>query len=252
MKVTYIHHSCFVVEIEDCIFVFDYYKGELPEFDKNKRIFFFVSHSHGDHFSPSIYQYAEYNPYVTYVLSDDVRKSLSFAVRVGSGGLNTIFVDETNKICINVDNRGISKFPGGSGSSREVKVETLKSTDEGVAFLIKYAGKSIYFAGDLHWWTWIGSPVEDEIHYEKAYKLEMSKIKGRHFDAAFVVLDPRQEERYWWGMNEFMHTADADVVFPMHFWKDYKLIDKFKNGESSKDYKDKIVSIREEGQVFNI
>lgn len=50
MKVTYIHHSCFVVEIEDCIFVFDYYKGELPEFDKNKRIFFFVSHSHGDHF----------------------------------------------------------------------------------------------------------------------------------------------------------------------------------------------------------
>lgn len=44
MKVTYIHHSCFVVEIEDCIFVFDYYKGELPEFDKNKRIFFFVSH----------------------------------------------------------------------------------------------------------------------------------------------------------------------------------------------------------------
>lgn len=53
MKITYIHHSCFVVEIEDCIFVFDYYKGKLPEFDKNKRIIFFVSHSHGDHFNPS-------------------------------------------------------------------------------------------------------------------------------------------------------------------------------------------------------
>ena len=24
MKITYIHHSCFVIEIEDCIFIFDY------------------------------------------------------------------------------------------------------------------------------------------------------------------------------------------------------------------------------------
>lgn len=87
---------------------------------------------------------------------------------------------------------------------------------------------------------------------EAEYKLEMEKIRGRHFDAAFVVLDPRQEEHYWWGMNTFMTTADADVVFPMHFWKDYKLIEKFKNGESAKEYKDKIVSITHEGQVFDI
>ena len=63
---------------------------------------------------------------------------------------------------------------------------------------------------------------------------------------AFVVLDPRQEEHYWWGMNEFMRTADADVVFPMHFWKDYKLIEKFKSGESAQDYKEKVVSISED------
>lgn len=49
MKITYIHHSCFVIEIEDCIFIFDYYKGELPKFDKDKRIIFFVSHGHNDH-----------------------------------------------------------------------------------------------------------------------------------------------------------------------------------------------------------
>ncbi len=93
MKITYIHHSCFVIEIEDCIFIFDYYKGELPKFDKDKRIIFFVSHGHNDHFNPNIYQYAEYNPYVTYVLSDDLRHSLSFAVRLGTRGENTIFVD---------------------------------------------------------------------------------------------------------------------------------------------------------------
>ena len=116
----------------------------------------------------------------------------------------------------------------------------------------EYMGKSIYFAGDLHWWTWIGSPVEEEIFYEKTYQHELSKIKDRHFDAAFVVLDPRQEERYWWGMHEFMKYANADVVFPMHFWKDYKLIDKFKQVDISKEYAHKIMSITHEGQVFEI
>lgn len=79
MKITYIHHSCFVVELDDCILIFDYYKGELPAFDPDKRIIFFVSHSHGDHFNPNIYKYAETCPHVIYVLSGDVRRSLSFA-----------------------------------------------------------------------------------------------------------------------------------------------------------------------------
>ena len=94
MKITYIHHSCFVVEIEECIFVFDYYNGELPKFDPSKRIFFFVSHSHGDHFGPKIYDYAEYNPYVTYIVADEVRKYFNLAMRIGTGGQNTIFVDD--------------------------------------------------------------------------------------------------------------------------------------------------------------
>ena len=158
-------------------------------------------------------------------------------------------MDNDKLLYLNVDNRGVSKKEGGS---RDIKIETLKSTDEGVAFLIKYAGKSIYFAGDLHWWSWMGESEADRERREREYKHEMGKIKGRHFDAAFVVLDPRQEEHYWWGMNEFMRTADADVVFPMHFWKDYKLIEKFKSGESAQDYKEKVVSISEEGQIFEI
>ena len=98
----------------------------------------------------------------------------------------------------------------------------------------------------------MGESEANKERREREYKHEMNKIKGRHFDAAFVVLDPRQEEHYWWGMDEFMHTADADVVFQMHFWKDYKLIQKFKDGKSAESYKDRIISINEEGQVFEI
>ena len=36
MKITYINHSGFLVETRDCYYIFDYYKGELPNLDKEK------------------------------------------------------------------------------------------------------------------------------------------------------------------------------------------------------------------------
>ena len=52
----------------------------------------------------------------------------------------------------------------------------------------------------------------------------MELIRGRHFDAAFVPLDPRQEDFAFGGMDLFLETADADAVFPMHFWKQPEII----------------------------
>ena len=37
MKVTYINHSGFLIETRDCYYIFDYYKGELSNLDKEKR-----------------------------------------------------------------------------------------------------------------------------------------------------------------------------------------------------------------------
>lgn len=102
---------------------------------------------------------------------------------------------------MNVDNHGILYREGGP---REMMIETLKSTDEGVAFIIEYGGKTIYFAGDLHWWSWMGESEADAERREAEYKLEMEKIRGRHFDTAFVVLDPRQEETLLVG-HEYIH-----------------------------------------------
>lgn len=60
MKVIFVHHSCFVVEMEDVVLIFDYFEGNrvtgytftgvLPVFDKDKSIYFFASHKHQDHF----------------------------------------------------------------------------------------------------------------------------------------------------------------------------------------------------------
>ena len=36
----------------------------------------------------------------------------------------------------------------------DLRIHTLKSTDEGVAFLVRVKGKHFFHAGDLNWWYW--------------------------------------------------------------------------------------------------
>ena len=38
IRVTYLGHSGFLVETQDMYFLFDYYKGEFPRFDKDKKM----------------------------------------------------------------------------------------------------------------------------------------------------------------------------------------------------------------------
>ena len=51
MKITHIYHSGFVIELESTVLIFDWYSGELPDFDPGKKVFVFVTHGHADHYS---------------------------------------------------------------------------------------------------------------------------------------------------------------------------------------------------------
>ena len=52
------------------------------------------------------------------------------------------------------------------------------------------------------------------------------------------------------GMKEFMEKVDAKAVFPMHFWKEYSIIEAMKNHPSSEGFRDKIMTIHKEGEEF--
>ena len=39
MKVTYISHSGFLIETENCLFLFDYYEGKIPPLSQEKPLF---------------------------------------------------------------------------------------------------------------------------------------------------------------------------------------------------------------------
>ena len=54
------------------------------------------------------------------------------------------------------------------------------------------------------------------------------------------------------GMNYFLEHTDADYVFPMHMWKQYEVQDRLIGMEVSEPYREKIMRVREKGQVFEL
>lgn len=185
MKVTFIEHSGFMVEMEQNVLLFDYYQGEIPSFDGSKTLYVFASHSHADHYDPAIWKLKEQYKDIHYILSDDIK-------------------DNEDAVVMKAHEK---KEVAG------IEIETLRSNDMGVAFLVKVEGKTIYHAGDLNWWHWNGEPEEDNEYYKKTFQDEMKYLEGKKIDLAFMLLDPRQEDKYCWGMNYFLEHTDSKVVF---------------------------------------
>ncbi len=238
MLITYIHHSCFSVETEQYVFLFDYYKGNIPSFPKEKPLFVFSSHSHQDHFSQDIFKLMDEYPRITYILSKDIHVRKSFFTspdayeKVKS---HIITIDKNESLAL----------------SSSLTIETFRSTDKGVAFLLTENGHTLYHAGDLNWWVWKEDTKAEYQNMTKNYKNEMEKLSGRKIDVAFLVLDPRQEEYYSMGFDFFMKNTETALAFPMHFWMDYSIIERFKASEEAAPYKDRIMEITEEGQTFS-
>lgn len=64
MQIIFIHHSCFLVELDDKVLIFDYFDGDkvegmhftgkLPSYEPDTKIYMFASHSHKDHYDMDI------------------------------------------------------------------------------------------------------------------------------------------------------------------------------------------------------
>lgn len=227
MKVRYLHHSGFAVETEKKVFLFDYYTegGRKAYFDPadyaGKEIFVFVSHQHEDHYDRRILNWGGLNN-VRYILSADVRTEAGFGGEV-----------------LKVQPHEHYVFYG-------VEIMTLQSNDEGVAFLVKADGKTIYHAGDLNWWHWNGEPDFFNEDIKKSYTTEIDRLKGEKIDIAFVPADLRLEDKYFWAVDYFMKTVGAEVLFPMHFWGRFDVCALLQE----KEYGDKIQTLSAENESF--
>ena len=225
MKITYLHHSGFMVELEKLILVFDYFTqgGRFDFIDTkafgDKEVIFFVTHEHEDHFDKKIGQWAER---AFFVVSDEVFVP-------GANEQNCIMTTlyQTYHLC-------------------GAEVTTLKSNDAGVAFLVKAEGKTIYHGGDLNWWHWDGEYDAINEDIGKMYCREIDRLKGEKVDVAFVPADPRLKDKESWAIEYFAKEVGADAIFPMHFWGQFGICQRLQ----ATAYGDKIVTITQPNEVF--
>ncbi len=237
MKVTYVYHSCFVVELAECVLVFDYFKGSLPVFDKEKSVYFFASHKHQDHFSMSVFGQLDASYHVTYVLANDIKLNARYLEKFG-------YDEQLLKQIISIGRNTETTLDEG------LYIKTLKSTDAGVAFLIETEGTCLYHAGDLNWWHWEGESKAFNLYQERTYYEQLQKINERTIDLAFVPLDYRLGEAAEWGIIKFLEMTDAKVVFPMHLWERYDLVEEsLTHGQLSK-YKERIMRVNKENESW--
>ena len=290
MKITYIEHSCFLVETAECYMLFDYYCGDvqLPELDPVKPLLLFNSHAHPDHFSKEIFTLHERYPRSFFVLSADIPVPAAVQPFTCSmlphehrliqlaGGRAAVVPTSADKLVQPMDTKqqeavfraGIlrasetSMKPHPTSEARmddkapdapnvhsitdasiiDVYIDTLRSNDEGVAFIVRLGDLRIYHAGDLNNWWWDGD-VEDQ-KLADIYHEELERIRGRHFTAAFIPLDPRLNG-WWKGIEDFMHYADADRIFPMHNFGEKGLPKKFLILDRAAGYKNRICDVEE-------
>lgn len=255
MKITYIHHSGYLLETSRALLLFDFVEGTLPALDPDKDLFVFVSHRHGDHFSPKIFDLAASHPKIRFILSDDIWQN-----RVP---------EHLHGLAWFMDPGKVLEFQEAGG----LRVTAFKSTDEGVAFIVEtgispaaptsnsnavQTGTShlevftIYHAGDLNNWRWNGESLAWNNNMSTNYHRELDKIKASGFcpDVAMVPLDGRQEDLFYLGLDDFMRTVGAKMVFPMHFWEDFSVIPALKKLECSAEYRDRVADLERSGQSF--
>lgn len=242
INITYIDHSGFLMEWDDCYWLFDYYKGHIPSLDNNKILIVFVSHSHSDHFNPEIFNLYKSHSKIKYLISSDINLDDKNKAKYGITDELSSRIKEVSPGCkyeISVDNYCI-------------EVNTLKSTDKGVAFLNYYKGKTIYHAGDLNLWVWKEEDKQYNNDMKARFQKEISKLKNQKIDMAFVPLDPRQEEWYGLGMDALLDCAKVRYVFPMHFWDKPETIQMYKKERVSKPSSATIFDVENQGQYWSI
>ena len=190
MKVHLLIHSTVMIELEKYILLFDAYTLPLPKFKQDKQIICFFSHHHLDHYHPDIISHLPASAFV--ILADDIP-----------------FNSRENQIIMSAHQ---------TYQQQDIQISTLKSNDEGVAYIVQCEDQLIYHAGDLNDWIW-GDEENPILHQQ--YLDELQHIQGMTFDLACIPFDQRLGQHQQDGLETFLEYAKAKHILPIHSWQQY-------------------------------
>jgi len=132
-RMWYMGHSGYAIQTRNNLLVFDYFPGGRgpdepalcngfidPKEIAEMNVTVFVSHEHGDHFTPEIFEWVDTVPDIRYVMGCSAETDVPYDL---------------------MNPRQVSGFDG-------IQVRTIESNDSGVGFLVEVDGVTIYHAGD--------------------------------------------------------------------------------------------------------
>lgn len=215
MRLRYIYHSGFVLELDGFSVVMDFYKDTAPTHGYVREtllknpvdMYVLASHFHADHFSPEVLTWRKAKENITYIFSRDIlkhrRAKAEDAIFLRKG---EIYEDE------------------------HLRIKAFGSTDVGVSFLIEAEGKRFFHAGDLNNWHWIdGSTPQEVADAEGRYLKELEQIAKEvpSVDVAMFPVDPRLGTDFMRGAQQFIGRVKTGLFIPMHFWEEPEKVKPF-------------------------
>lgn len=216
MKLTYIFHSGFALETEQCILLFDFWMDPadvVPTLLKSdKPMYVFSSHFHEDHFNREIFSWKSAKKNVHYILSKDILKHRRAQKEEADAWL----------------------AKGAVWQDSLIRVTAMGSTDSGVSWIVETGGRRIFHAGDLNNWyarfltdSYAGGTVYsmekgcwvDPGKEEKRYLGELKDIRKvtDRFDLVMFPVDGRIGNGYTRGGLQFIERFTVGLFVPMHF-----------------------------------
>jgi len=202
MKIWHLFHSGILVETESMQLFFDVITDISNLIDPQKKPYFFVSHRHADHFSMKILEPFMEKAY--FILSDET------AIREAFAGCDQVLYVKPNET--------YEELP--------FKLSTYDSTDLGVSFLFEIDQKVLFHSGDLNWWHWENATKEIQAEEARQFKAIVDGIKEDNIDVAFIPVDPRLNDAYYFAADYFLSKKKMHYLIPIHFNEDYKIVER--------------------------
>lgn len=203
----YLGHCGFAVKTSDHFLIFDYWKGDdpsasaslsnghiVPSEIEDENVVVFVTHGHGDHFDPRIFEWADSMGEISYVYG--FRPELTEPYRTdGYEGPAYEFIGAREH-----------------ASFGDIDVRTIEANDGGVGFLVSVDGVVLFHAGDHAGWA------EDE---REGYFAEIDYLDEHvdELDLAFVNVTgchAHDPDRLREGNLYTMAKLEPAVVVPTH------------------------------------
>ena len=220
--------SGFIIETIEATLVFDWYRNSLPPLDPDKPVYIFITHIHLDHFYRGITKLMDkYNVPEIYIGNDRVMTPVPLSEKVED--IASVFNGEQYLV------------------TDYGWVKTLKSTDLGVAFIVRVGDRTIFHAGDLFWNARktfndfkaehkklmpcaFGADPSVDAKYRKDYEnlVENNERRFKEYakplrqigriDYAMLPMDPRWYDYGIRTVDHYLGLADIRCFTPMHLW----------------------------------